>query len=66
MEIIETLNNRINKLLKEYKKLEFENQSLNKELLNIKNHNDELTKNNEDMFLRIDTTLTAAKAKTSE
>ncbi len=63
MEIIETLNNRINKLLKEHKKLEFENNSLNKELLNLKNQNDELTKNNENMFLRIDTTLTVAKAK---
>ncbi len=66
MEIIETLNNRINKLLKEYKKLEFDNQTLNQEILNLKNKNDELSKNNENMFLRIDTTLSVAKAKASE
>ncbi|MBP7742365.1 MAG: hypothetical protein KA073_03210 [Aliarcobacter sp.] len=66
MEIIETLNNKIDKLIHDYEKLRLENQSLLQELDKIKNDNDELVRNNQDMFLRIDSTLTLIKAQTGE
>jgi cell division protein ZapB len=66
MEIIETLNNKIDKLIHDYDKLRLENQSLIQELEAIKNENDELIRNNQDMFLRIDSTLTLIKAQTGE
>jgi cell division protein ZapB len=50
MEIIETLNNKIDKLIHDYEKLRLENQSLLQELDKIKNDNDELVRNNQDMF----------------
>ncbi len=66
MEIIETLNNKIDKLIHDYDKLRLENFSLIQELEAIKNENDELIRNNQDMFLRIDSTLTLIKAQTGE
>jgi cell division protein ZapB len=66
MEIIETLNNKIDKLIHDYEKLRLENQALLQELDKIKNDNDELVRNNQDMFLRIDSTLTLIKAQTGE
>lgn len=63
MELIETLNNKVDKLLHDYEKLKLENIALKIELENIKNDNDELTRNNQDMFLRIDSTLTLIKAQ---
>ena len=66
MEIIETLNNKIDKLIHDYDKLRLENLALQQELDSIKNENDELIRNNQDMFLRIDSTLTLIKARNRE
>ena len=66
MKIIETLNSKIDKLIHDYEKLRLENLSLRQELDAIKNENDELVRNNQDMFLRIDSTLTLIKAQTGE
>lgn len=66
MEIIETLNNKIDKLIHDYDKLRLENLALQQELDVLKNENDELIRNNLDMFLRIDSTLTLIKARSSE
>jgi cell division protein ZapB len=66
MEIIETLNTKIDKIIHDYDKLRLENQSLQQELDSMKNDNDELIRNNQDMFLRIDSTLTLIKARSSE
>ena len=65
MEIIETLNNKIDKLIHDYDKLRLENLALQQELDFMKNENDELVRNNKDMFLRIDSTLTLIKAQNS-
>lgn len=66
MEIIETLNSKIDKLIHDYEKLRLENLSLTQELDAMKNENDELVRNNQDMFLRIDSTLTLIKAHKGE
>tara|TARA_B100001063_G_scaffold161668_1_gene150898 strand:+ start:335 stop:535 length:201 start_codon:yes stop_codon:yes gene_type:complete len=66
MEIIETLNTKLDKILHDYERLKLENQSLKQELETLKNDNDELVRNNQDMFLRIDSTLTLTKARKSE
>ena len=65
-QIIETLNSKIDKLIHDYEKLRLENLSLRQELDAIKNENDELVRNNQDMFLRIDSTLTLIKAHKGE
>ncbi len=65
MEIIETLNIKIDKLIHDYDKLRLENQALQQEINSMKNENDELIRNNQDMFLRIDSTLTLIKARNS-
>jgi cell division protein ZapB len=65
MEIIETLNSKIDKLIHDYDKLRLENQALQQEIDFLKNENDELIRNNQDMFLRIDSTLTLIKAQNS-
>ena len=62
MEIIETLNSKIDKLIHDYDKLRLENQALQQEIDFLKNENDELIRNNQDMFVRIDSTLTLVKA----
>ena len=66
MEIIEKLNTQIDKILHDYKVLEIENNSLKIELDRIKNKNDELIRNNQDMLLKIDSTLTMTKARNIE
>ena len=63
MEIIETLNSKIDKLIHDYDKLRLENQALQQEIDFLKNENDELIRNNQDMFLRIDSTLTLLKVQ---
>ena len=65
MEIIETLNTKIDKLIHNYDKFRLENQALQQELDLLKNENDELVRNNQDMFLRIVSTLTLIKAQNS-
>ena len=66
MKIIETLNSKIDKLIHDYDKLRLENLALQQELDFMKNENDELVRNNQDMFLRIDSTLTLIKARNRE
>ena len=65
MKIIETLNTQIDKLIHDYDKLKLENLALQQEIDSLKNENDELIRNNQDMFLRIDSTLTLIKAQNS-
>ena len=65
MKIIETLNTKIDKLIHDYDKLRLENIALQQEIDSLKNDNDELIRNNQDMFLRIDSTITLAKARNS-
>lgn len=66
MEITEKLNAQIEKLLQEYELLKSKNQYLTIELDKLKNKNDELIRNNQDMLLKIDSTLTLTKAKNGE
>ncbi len=66
MEIIETLNTKIDKFIHDYDKSRLENQALQQEIDFLKNENDELIRNNQDMFLRIDSTLTLIKARNRE
>ncbi len=63
MEIIEKVNMKIDKLIHEYELLKKENQNLRQDLDDLKNRNDELERNNQDMLLRIDSTLTFIEAK---
>lgn len=63
MNIIETLNTKIDKLIYEYELLKKENDNLRQDLDSLKNKNDELERNNQDMLLRIDSTLTFVEAK---
>lgn len=66
MELTETLNNKLDILLEDYERLKLENIRLKQELDFVKNDNDELVRNNQDMFLRIDSTLTLVRAKKGE
>jgi cell division protein ZapB len=66
MEIVEILNNKIDKLLHDYERLRLENLSLKQDIMDMQNDNDELSRNNQDMFLKIDSTLTLLKAQKSE
>ena len=66
MTILEKLNSKIEKLMHDYEVVKFENSSLRLELENIKNRNDELVRNNQDMLLKIDSTLTLVKVKENE
>lgn len=63
MELIQKFEKQIDKLLQDYEHLESENNYLKIELEKLKNKNDELVRNNQDMLLRIDSTLTLAKVK---
>lgn len=66
MNTIETLNSKIDKLLYEYEKIKLQNISLSQELDSLRNENDELIRNNQDMFLKINSTIALIKAQTSE
>lgn len=63
MKIIEKLNLKIDRLIENYELLKRENQKLRQDLDDLKNRNDELERNNQDMLLRIDSTLTFVEAK---
>jgi len=65
MDIISTLNRKIEKLIHEYELLKKENEILKHNLDGLKNENDELERNNQDMLLKIDSTLTFVEAKSS-
>ncbi|QOG11440.1 hypothetical protein [Arcobacter sp. FWKO B] len=62
MEIVETLNQQIDKLLHDYEELKFENLTLKVQVEKLKDVNDELLRNNEDMLLNIDRALAISKA----
>ena len=66
MTILEKLNSKLDKLMHDYETVKFENSALKMELENIKNKNDELVRHNQDMLLKIDSTLTLVKAKENE
>lgn len=63
MEILEILNSRVDNLLYDYEKIKLENIALKQEIDRLKNENDELIRNNQDMFLKIDSTLTLLKVQ---
>lgn len=61
MNIIERLNKQVDKFKYEYLTLKTENESLKSELSEYRNKNDELVRHNQDMLLKIDSTLTLNK-----
>lgn len=63
MNIIEKLNIKIDKLIYEFELVKKENENLRQDLDALKNKNDELERNNQDMLLRIDSTVTFLQAK---
>lgn len=63
MNIIEKLNMKIDKLIYEFELAKKENENLRQDLDTLKNKNDELERNNQDMLLRIDSTVTFLQAK---
>lgn len=65
MNIIEKLNIKIDKLIYEFELAKKENENLRQDLDALKNKNDELERNNQDMLLRIDSTVTFLQAKNS-
>ncbi|PLY07531.1 MAG: hypothetical protein C0625_04975 [Arcobacter sp.] len=65
MNIIEKLNMKIDKLIHEFELAKKENENLRQDLDDLKNKNDELERNNQDMLLRIDSTVTFLQAKNS-
>lgn len=65
MDIIEKLNMKIDKLIYEFELAKKENENLRQDLDALKNKNDELERNNQDMLLRIDSTVTFLQAKSS-
>ena len=65
MNIIEKLNMKIDKLIYEFELAKKENENLRQDLDALKNKNDELERNNQDMLLRIDSTVTFLQAKNS-
>jgi len=66
MDLIKKLNAQVDHLTHEYELLKFENDSLKIKLENMKNKNDEIVRNNQDMLLKIDSTLTLAKVISEE
>lgn len=66
MEIIKLLNERIDNLLEEHAKIKLEKISLEQKIKDLIDENDKLERNNQDMILKIDSTLTLIKANTSD
>ena len=66
MEIIKLLNERIDNLLEEHAKIKLEKISLEQRIKDLIDENDKLERNNQDMILKIDSTLTLIKANTSD
>lgn len=58
MNATKSLNTKIDKLIEEYNYLLAENQKLKMQLELLKDENDSFKRNNQDMFLKIDSTLT--------
>jgi len=66
MDIVKILNAQVDKITHDYELLKFENDSLKIKLDSMKNKNDEIVRNNQDMLLKIDSTLTLAKVLSEE
>ena len=66
MEIIKLLNERIDNLLEEHAKIKLEKIALEQRISELIDENDKLERNNQDMILKIDSTLTLIKANTSD
>ena len=66
MQLIDNLDSKIEKLLYENEKVKLENIELLQKLDKLKNENDELIKNNQDMILAINSTLALFGGKDSE
>ncbi|WWW12720.1 hypothetical protein V7P26_04975 [Arcobacter cryaerophilus gv. pseudocryaerophilus] len=62
MEIIKLLNGRIDNLLEEHAKIKLEKIALEQKISELIDENDKLERNNQDMILKIDSTLTLVKA----
>jgi cell division protein ZapB len=58
-----SLNDKVDKLIDQYNFLLAENQKLKMQLELLKDENDSLKRNNQDMFLKIDSTLTLLDKK---
>ena len=61
MNIVDTLNAQIDKLLQDHQSLKYENDKLRAVIAELKNKNDELQRSNQDMLLNIDKVLTFSK-----
>ena len=62
MEIIKLLDERIDNLLEEHAKIKLEKIALEQKISELIDENDKLERNNQDMILKIDSTLTLVKA----
>ena len=63
MNASKSLNTKVDKLIEQYNYLIAENQKLKMQLQLLKDENDSLKRNNQDMFLKIDSTLTLLDKK---
>ncbi len=66
MEIIQLLNERIDNLLEEHAKIKLEKIVLEQRISELIDENDKLERNNQDMILKIDSTLTLIKGNTND
>lgn len=66
MEIIKLLNERIDNLLEEHSKIKLEKIALEQKISELIDENDKLERNNQDMILKIDSTLTLIKGNTND
>ncbi len=66
MEIIKLLNERIDNLLEEHVKIKLEKIALEQKISELIDENDKLERNNQDMILKIDSTLTLIKGNTND
>ena len=66
MEIIKLLNERIDNLLEEHAKIKLEKITLEQKISELIDENDKLERNNQDMILKIDSTLTLIKGNTND
>jgi cell division protein ZapB len=62
MDIIDTLNSKIENVLEEYHRVKLENLALKQELEEHKTSNDELVRNNQDMLLQLNRTIALIEA----
>jgi len=63
MELIKVLNYRVDNLLYEYERLNLEKIALEQKIQELIEKNDKLERNNQDMMLKIESTLTLIKAQ---